>query len=194
MIDALDILKHPERMDRDTLYELRSIVALYPYFQTARLALLKNLHILSDPAFEEELHRSAIHLTDRRALWTLLHEEVKAKEVVTRLPSAVDATHDYAAYLEKTASAAAQVEGDRMIEIIDAFLAEDSEAIPERTVVEEEMTAEEGQNVTQLIREGKYSQALEIIKQQSLVVPQKNIYFADQIRFLERVVELKTEK
>lgn len=35
------LIKHPERMDRDTLYNLRSMLALYPYFQTARLLMLK---------------------------------------------------------------------------------------------------------------------------------------------------------
>ena len=36
-------MEHPERLDRDTLYELRTLLARYPYFQTARLLYLKNL-------------------------------------------------------------------------------------------------------------------------------------------------------
>ena len=31
------LINHPERLNRETLYELRGIVARYPYFQTARL-------------------------------------------------------------------------------------------------------------------------------------------------------------
>ena len=38
-----ELIQHPERLDRDTLYELRSVCALYPYYQTARLLMLQNL-------------------------------------------------------------------------------------------------------------------------------------------------------
>ena len=37
------------------------------------------------------------------------------------------------------------------------------------------------------IKQGKYSQALEIIQRLSLVYPKKNAYFADQIRFLKKL-------
>ena len=59
-------------MDRDTLYELRSILALYPYFQTARLLMLQNLYILHDPSFDEELRRAAIYITDRKVIFQLV--------------------------------------------------------------------------------------------------------------------------
>ena len=36
-------IKHPERLNKETLYELRTLLARYPYFQTARLLYLKNL-------------------------------------------------------------------------------------------------------------------------------------------------------
>ena len=41
-MEITELINHPERLDRDTLYELRSVIALYPYFQTARLLILKN--------------------------------------------------------------------------------------------------------------------------------------------------------
>ena len=59
-MDLIELTKHPERMDRDTLYELRSQVALYPYHQTLRLLMLQNLYLLHDPGFDEELRRAAI--------------------------------------------------------------------------------------------------------------------------------------
>ena len=43
MIDIAALTQHPERLDRDTLYELRSLLALYPYYQTVRLLLLQML-------------------------------------------------------------------------------------------------------------------------------------------------------
>lgn len=38
------------------------------------------------------------------------------------------------------------------------------------------------------IKQGKYESALKIIRQLSLKYPKKNRYFADQIRFLEKLV------
>ena len=34
-------------MNRETLYDLRALLALYPYYQTARLLMLKNLYPVS---------------------------------------------------------------------------------------------------------------------------------------------------
>ena len=63
------LINHPDEMDRDTLYELRSLLALYPYFQTARLLMLQNLYLLHDPTFDEELRRAAIYITDGKLLF-----------------------------------------------------------------------------------------------------------------------------
>ena len=38
------------------------------------------------------------------------------------------------------------------------------------------------------IKQGRYSKALEIIKHLNLIYPKKNAYFADQIRFLEKLI------
>ena len=35
---------HPESLNRESLYELRTLVARYPYFQSLRLLYLKNLY------------------------------------------------------------------------------------------------------------------------------------------------------
>ena len=59
-------------MDRDSLYELRSMLALYPYFQSARLLLLQNLYLLHDPSFDQELRQAAIYITDRKVLFQMI--------------------------------------------------------------------------------------------------------------------------
>ena len=41
----------------------------------------------------------------------------------------------------------------------------------------------------QLIREKKYPQAVEILEELNLINPKKSIYFADQIRFLKKIIE-----
>lgn len=106
-MDLAELIKHPELLDKETLYDLRSLLALYPYYQTARLLLLQNLYLLHDPSFDEELRRSAIYITDRKVLFNL-----------------VEAAHYKLAAVNKTekATAKADADGDRTISLIDNFL------------------------------------------------------------------------
>ena len=71
-MDIAQLIKQPELLDRETLYDLRSLLALYPYYQTARLLLLQNLYLLHDPTFDEELRRAAIYITDRKVIFNLV--------------------------------------------------------------------------------------------------------------------------
>ena len=86
-MEITELIKHPQYLDRDTLYELRSMLALYPYFQTARLLLLQNLYLLHDPSFDAELRRAAIYITDRRVLFQMIeaaHYRLRTPQVQTK--------------------------------------------------------------------------------------------------------------
>ena len=54
-------IQHPETLNRDTLYELRNLLARYPYFQSLRLLYLKNLYILHDISFGGELRKAVLY-------------------------------------------------------------------------------------------------------------------------------------
>lgn len=91
-MNIAELINNPERMNRDTLYELRAMLALHPYYQTVRLLMLQNLYLLHDPSFDEELRRSAIYITDRRTLFNVVegaHYQWKHEEnMVTTAPGA----------------------------------------------------------------------------------------------------------
>ena len=104
-----ELIQHPERMDRDTLYELRSLCALYPYYQTVRLLMLQNLYLLHDPTFDEELRRAAIYITDRRVLFNMIEaSHYQLKPQTSRQQNASAAT--------------AASKGSRTMSLIDNFL------------------------------------------------------------------------
>jgi hypothetical protein len=239
-------------MDRDSLYELRSTLALYPYFQTARLLLLQNLYLLHDPSFDQELRQAAIYITDRKVLFQMIeaaHYQLKVqkpqqeKKAVSaderdsrtlsliddfldslpkdneeenqkkgkRKPTPADAAVDYVAYLleseteeeREQAAKAPQLIGQSLI---DSFINNDKGKIklnenptlkPDldsdlTTEKKEGKTGEQGiftETMARIyIKQGNYSKALEIIRQLSLENPKKNVYFADQIRFLEKLI------
>ena len=118
---------------------------------------------------------------------------------------------DYvSAYLKNKSDEKPAVPALRGQDIIDEFLANGSERITLElgavgedvvaapTETEEEPIAENSFFTETLasiyIKQGKYEKALEIIKRLCLEYPNKNRYFADQIRFLEKIIKYTKRK
>lgn len=273
---------HPERMNGETLYELRTLVARYPYYQEARLLLLTNLYLLHDASFGSELRRAAFYVSDRKALYRLVHDiqpsllpeddaalAAAPQPDVDRTLSLIDAflgtlpeefssptasplslipdtpaTTDYMALLaaqeqaaaapiqEQTAAAPATVTPASVPgtvapasvleaaapaaivpdgspsgpssasfwntdwQALDAPMkatSNDTPSLSSAQAASDEEAALEPQFFTETlaaiyIKQKKYERALEIIRSLYLKYPEKNIYFADQIRFLEKLI------
>lgn len=243
-----ELIQHPERLDRDTLYGLREIVAQYPYYQAARLLFLKNLFLLHDTAFGEELRRAALYVPDRRALFEMVeaanyriqpeslhHEDEQLPQTDTgdRTTSlidtflsttsvsepkttrgnapAIDPTKDYVAYLMQLEDAQPETNtpadgrAQRSNSLVEDYLDRGDERIvlqeedesTERSVATvpdeaQENVGEEDYFTETLakiyIKQGRYEKAIEIIRKLNLNYPKKNSYFADQIRFLQKLI------
>ena len=243
-------IQHPEMLNKDTLYELRTMLTRYPYFQTLRLLYLKNLYLLHDITFGAELRKATLYVADRRLLFYLiegdkyiLQSHKKKITPVDELPeiesnldrtlalidaflstvpeevtsqTSLDYTLDYTAYLLQDDGISTDDETEvpklRGFELIDGFI-EKSESEPalklqplpdgnlsgEESSAQsspEELSAEEDEDDSCFtetlakiyVKQQRYSKALEIIKKLSLKYPKKNAYFADQIRFLEKLI------
>ena len=242
-------IQHPEALNRDTLYELRTLVARYPYFQSLRLLYLKNLYVLHDINFGAELRKAVLYVSDRRVLFYLIEgdrydvqarkkgvpltEVLKDEPSVDRTLALIDAflstvpeevtartsfdySMDYTSFLLEETPATEQPAEEtpklKGYELIDDFIeksesdsplymkplreeavfsaAASDEVCEEDTMEEEE---EDDSCFTETlakiyVKQQRYSKALEIIKKLSLKYPKKNAYFADQIRFLEKLI------
>ena len=247
-MEIAELIRHPEQLDRDTLYELRSLLALYPYSQTARLLLLQNLYLLHDPTFDEELRRAAVYITDRKVIFQMIEaghyqlktqpsstqekpadsrdrdsrtlslidnfleslpkEEEPKEKKTRRKPTPADAAVDYVAYLLESESLddeEQQEQAPQLIgqSLIDSFIEQDKGKIvlnenptlkpdieaPESEAGNEDENGYFTETLARIyIKQGRYSKALEIIRRLSLQYPKKNAYFADQIRFLEKLI------
>ena len=67
-------IQHPETLNQDSLYELRTLVARYPYFQSVRLLYLKNLYLLHDVSFGAELRSEERRVgKECRSRWSPYH-------------------------------------------------------------------------------------------------------------------------
>jgi len=73
--DFIRIIHNSSAVDRQMIGEVRELIDLFPYFQSAHLLLLKGLHNISDVKFESQLKQSAIFVGDREVLYYLLKEE-----------------------------------------------------------------------------------------------------------------------
>ena len=217
--------------------------------------MLKNLYLLHDSTFDEELRRAAVYITDRRVIFNLVeaaHYKLKRPQIQVpegnrtmslidtflssipadaeendgqkteekgdrRKPTAVDATVDYMAYLlaadfeEEPSKAETKKPEMKGQNLIDDFInsngrfelqekPEYKPEVPAEPEDSEKLPADEFLTETFAgiyIKQGRYLKALEIIKRLNLNFPKKNAYFADQIRFLEKLIvnsEQKNEK
>ena len=244
-------IQHPEMLNKDTLYELRTMLTRYPYFQTLRLLYLKNLYLLHDITFGAELRKATLYVADRRSLFYLiegdkyiLQSRKKKTTSVDELPeiepnldrtlalidaflstipeevtsqTSLDYTTDYTAYLLQDDGVFTDDETEapklRGFELIDGFIEKSEsepalklqplpdgnlsgEESPEQSS-SEELSTEEGEDDDSCftetlakiyVKQQRYSKALEIIKKLIFKYPKKNAYFADQIRFLEKLI------
>lgn len=241
-MNLTELIQHPERMDRETLYDLRSLTALHPYYQTARILMLQNLFLLHDPTFDEELRRAAIYITDRRVLFQLVeaaHYKIhtpkksakcdekslvegtsRTSELIDtflgsmpeeerekpkgRKPTPADAAVDYVSYLLEigetdvgTPSETPLMKGQTLIDefiskegsgriILPEILYDDNDRKDDNDPIPDDLCTETMAQI--YVRQGRYSKALEIIKRLNLDNSKKNAYFADQIRFLEKLI------
>lgn len=247
-MDLYQYIGHPELLDHDSLYELRSLLARFPYYQSARLLYLQNLYLLHDSSFGEELRKAAIYVADCRALFDMIegknyviapHERSLSEEsalqnsdrtlslindFLSSLPVEgaehkkvpVNPATDYVAYLMQMDDVASEEkltnESNRTDDLISQFInshpSTERVELPDNPVVtpdvnepvgslnnREEVDSEilEESCLTETlakiyIRQRRYSKALEIIRRLNLKNPKKSAYFADQMRFLEKLI------
>ena len=247
-----DYIRNPEQLDAVAVEQLGQLVERYPYFQAARLLLLRGLYQLQDDRFGPALRAAAIYVPDRTKLFQLIegykfqlqpesrnkHVQVKAEPSMDRTqsliesflaqqaeqparPKVVDASTDYMAYLEQLDDLPVAddqpVADEPSAAIIDHFMEntggritlpkeqtepsveapQEEHAEPEPTVTQAP-TSETDENAQPddyftetlariYVKQGKYNKAIEIIRRINLNYPKKSTYFADQIRFLEKL-------
>jgi len=80
--EFLEIINNPDLLSDVTLPQLQEIVNEYPFFQAARMLLVKNLHKLDHIRYNSELKHSAVYIADRAKLFFLINDIGKKKPVV----------------------------------------------------------------------------------------------------------------
>ncbi len=92
--DFFDLIAQPSLLTEETLPALNEIVDEFPWFQAARMLLVKNLHAVEHVRFNGELKQSAAFIADRTRLFELIHQtaeiQLPEEEIKVETPIPVE--------------------------------------------------------------------------------------------------------
>ncbi|MDR0370741.1 MAG: hypothetical protein LBH80_02655 [Prevotellaceae bacterium] len=206
-----DLLNNPEHVDHTQLSDLKELIEKYPYFYQARTLYLKALQQTKSIDFEAEIEHASIYAPDKRWLFYYLYPEKQIEEELSEHTPRKSVSGGYFVMMEKLDKKGGKTKqslkelAEKLKEAREYSRVQPttSKKIPESITIQhldnnvtEHASATEPteKQVQQLIAEKKYRQAIDVLKELNLNNPKKNTYFADQIRFLEKILENKKIK
>lgn len=206
-------LADPKRLTAETLEPIRALYESYPYCAPFAFLYLYNLSLTGDVRYASELRRLSVLLPDREQLFRLVEgdrpafvappaEEPAEADTFDLIDHFLDGVRTSGEDLPEVLHYEGGGEGgdyfageaneplspDGLSDLLDASPAQSAPAVAPSS---EEPAPEEllSETLSKIyIQQQHYDKALRIIRSLSLNYPEKNRFFADQIRFLERLI------
>jgi len=213
--DFITIVRLPEKVKPEYNSDLKELVDRYPYFVTTRLLYVKSLQQSHSIHYAANLKVASIYCSSRRWFYYFLHPEKMLStepyqrskigktsgdyfDMITMIESeGGDTKQSLKILAEKLKSARAMVVAPIVKPVTNSIPDKEVEKI-EKEILPVINLPEEVQsliiqeisesNAKKLIIAHKYGEAIEILRALNLNNPKKSVYFADQIRFLEKVI------
>ncbi len=212
-------LTNPELVANASSNELHHLVEIYPYCESLHWIYLRSLYINDDAIFENELMKYGMHISNRHLFYKYLtnnetttnNEQITIETKNTHNSSLIIpnlSTPDYFTLeqnLEQKQSLqqlAALLKTARLARQTTQNKKEETQNTPNKTNYYPTNTTNTPQistkfteeNAKKLIKEQKYSEAIEILRAISLNNPKKSANFALQIKFLETIINNHNKK
>ena len=180
---------------------LRRTAVLIPD-RTAIFNQIEKKNYLADEEHRKFPSRATAEMDDTSRVLDSLLDSLPQEPAPARRGT-IDASQDYIGFmLQQQGEEFDVAEADSGLDIIDEFLQKPHPRIslqnaddqaPEELQAGESQIAPKNEILTETlahiyIKQGKFDKAIEIIRRLSLKYPKKNRYFADQIRFLEKII------
>lgn len=206
-------LADPKSLTAETLEPIRALCESYPYCAPFAFLYLYNLSLTGDVRYASELRRLSVLLPDREQLFRLVEgdrpafvappaEEPAEADAFDLIDHFLDGARTSGEDLPEVLHYEGGGEGgdyfageaneplspDGLSDLLDASPAQSALAVapPSEDPAPEELLSETLSKI--YIQQQHYDKALRIIRSLSLNYPEKNRFFADQIRFLERLI------
>lgn len=211
--DLLYYMQHTDKLNTHTLAELKEIAQEYPFFHSIHSLLLTNMHNTNDMLYANTLKKSILYVSDKQSFKSKLANtatppivtetiptEIKTKQTPVKKEFSYNNTSIYE--LEQTPAAPIRMKNQ---DLIDHFIELNPKIKPIGTtdsdtneLIIEPTNDEKEEFFTETlakiyIKQKQYEKAINIFKKLNLKYPEKSIYFADQIRFLEKIISLNSK-
>ena len=213
--DLISIVRLTANVNADYEADLKELVDRYPYFVTTRVLYVKALQQSHSIHYASNLKIASIYCSSRRWLYFYLHPDKMLSnepyqhnknekssgdyfDMINRIESVGgDSKQSLKTLAEKLKSAREMVQMP-IIQPVEKQVIQNNFQNSEKenpvlnsnsteiTIKHTEEISEN--NAKRLIIAHKYADAIEILRALNLNNPKKSVYFADQIRFLEKVL------
>lgn len=204
-------INNPSTLNGNTINELNEIIERYPYFQTARLLYLKNLQILNDFRFNDELKTVSAYAVNRKILYELVNdfETKKAIEVENSLKTDIKQiveTENQITYVENVEKEIESVEitnstHEVLEQISEEEIKQKNEIIEQvattNILVDESLIKTTDNKIIEpevFIENIKQKSEIIETKQSVIIVPEKTIIDETNINLENESVEINKEK
>ena len=209
--EFIAIVRKPELAATEQISDFKELIDLYPYFAATRLFYVKALKDSKSIQFAGNLKIASLYCSSRRWLYYYLNPERLVSPVAFRRERATKSAGDYFDLMNIVESDGGDTKQSlknlaERLKLARAVVTSSPEIVmgksdinlEELNIVPEEEKQMYGidpgseiiseNKAKELIVAKKYAEAIEILKVLNLNNPKKSVYFADQIRFLEKII------
>ncbi len=206
--EFLQLIQQPDTVHPGQLSDLKEYVLRYPYFYQANLLYLKALQQSEDVMFDNQLSKVSLYTSDKHWLFYYLYPEAALSNKPKDLQREEQLTGSYFDLLDSVEASGGDTRTS-LREIAEKLKAsraalqesKSKKETPTQASSEPQLKAESAkfdginhnasleEQSKQYIKQKKYREAIVLLQQLNLINPEKSIYFADQIRFLEKIIE-----
>lgn len=196
------MLKNPENVNETHISDLRTMLETFPFLASVRVMLTLALKKTQSVDFLLVAQQTALYVTDRRWFYFFLFPEKLKQTVENEKYINTQSSGEYFDMLEKIErsscdtrqslrSLAEKLKSARQEFSVQKHRTEQKHQSVEIQQIKDEFYWQQKEIETKkLIAEKKYSDALAILYEINLNIPKKSVYFADQIRFLEKIIQI----
>lgn len=186
--DLMFLLQHPQELTDKHTAELKEALEYAPYCASLRVLYLRSLYVANNLHYPHERKKTVLFAESPAALAEVMMVEKAEQKKPKRASQYSGGYFDWVEQIESGESSVTSLKE------LAGRLRKARESMQETPPSPRKKQPEFNEQDLQLaVKDGNYEQAIVILKQLNLNNQKKISYFADQLRFLEKLVEFSKE-